>query len=41
MDDSIKEGLAGRVELKLKNIAIGYELNAVGSNAGIEIMMEV
>lgn len=41
MNDSIKEGLAGKVTVTLKNKSNGYELITNGSNAGIEIMMTV
>jgi hypothetical protein len=41
MDKSIKEGLAGRVSISLKDRKTGYELNTKGTNAGIEIMMSV
>lgn len=41
MDSSIKEGLAGKVSISLKNSKTGYALNTQGTNAGIEIMMEV
>jgi hypothetical protein len=41
MNNSIKEGLAGKVSILLKDSATNYELNTDGTNAGIEIMMDV
>jgi hypothetical protein len=41
MNDSIKEGLAGKISISLKDKSNGYELSTIGSNAGIEIMMTV
>ncbi|MFA7108034.1 MAG: tocopherol cyclase family protein [Sphaerochaetaceae bacterium] len=41
MNNSIKEGLAGKVSIILKDIKTGYELITTGENAGIEIMMEI
>ena len=41
MNNSIKEGLAGKVVILLKNRKTGIELKADGDNAGIEIMMEI
>jgi len=41
MNNYIKEGLAGKVSILLKDIKTGYELNTTGKNAGIEIMMEI
>ncbi len=40
MDHSIKEGLAGRVSISLKNSKTGLSIKSNGTNAGIEIMMD-
>ena len=41
MNDSIKEGLAGKIKIFLKNHKTGEEIKTNGDNAGIEIMMEI
>jgi len=41
MSDSIKEGLAGRITVSLKDNSTGYNFVTKGNEAGIEIMLEV